>query len=353
MKREYSQQKPDPVYDSVIEVLDQLLPDLKAHPHRPAVEQVVRTSLRVIQKDISRLDIKILNSSVRELLHAFSIFKPYRNIRKVSMFGSARIEANNPYYKSAVRFSKLLAQKKWMIITGAASGIMQAGNEGAGRAKSFGVNILLPFEQEANAFLQGDPKLMHFRYFFTRKLIFIKESDAIALFPGGFGTLDEGFEVLTLLQTGKTTPRPIVMVDQRGGSYWTDYYRFLEKHLVKNRLINAEDLGLFKIVRSPEAAVKECLTFYSNYHSMRYLPDVAPDYVVIRLKRKPRKHLLSLINRQFDSLLSRGAIEPVQPHPDEIETEPETLKLHRIAFRFNRQSFGRLRQLIDTFNAQG
>lgn len=322
---------------------------LKDHPHRHVAEQFVETAHRIAQDDMDLLDLKIISSSARELRYAFSVFKDYRHIRKVSVFGSARIPTTDPHYQEAVRFGRLLVKHGWMMITGAASGIMQAGNEGAGTKKSFGVNILLPFEQEANEFMLGDRKLIHFKYFFTRKLIFLKESDAVVLFPGGFGTHDEGFEAITLVQTGKTTPRPIVMVDIPGGTYWKEFDHFIRHQIIGKKYASPEDTSLYKVVNSPEAAVRELIKFYSNYHSMRFFHDST----MIRLRKKPSAKLLSGVNRKFQHLLTHGSFESVKPRPEEKQTEPENLKYHRIEFAFHRKNFAELRLLIDFLNTNG
>jgi len=322
---------------------------LKDHPHRHVAEQFVETAHRIAQDKMDLLDLKIISSSARELRYAFSVFKNYRHTRKVSVFGSARTPTTDPHYLGAVRFGRLLVKHGWMMITGAASGIMQAGNEGAGTKKSFGVNILLPFEQEANEFMLGDRKLIHFKYFFTRKLIFLKESDAIVLFPGGFGTLDEGFEAITLVQTGKTTPRPIVMVDVPGGTYWKELDHFIHREIIKSKYASQEDTGLYTIVNSPDAAVRELLKFYSNYNSIRFFHDST----IMRLRKKPSAKLMTAVNKKFEHLLTRGNFEIVKPRPEEKKTEADTLKYHRIEFDFHRKNFAELRSLIDFLNQNG
>jgi len=211
------------------------------------------------------------------------------------------------------------------------------------------VNILLPFEQAANEVIKDNPKLMHFKYFFTRKLIFVKESDAIVLYPGGFGTHDEAFETLTLVQTGKNTPCPIVMVDTPRGNYWKAFDHFIDKQLVNKNLIHPDDRHLYKIVTSPEAAVKECLKFYQNYQSLRNFPD----HTVLRVKRKPTKKLLTALNRKFSDLLEDGSFQLAKPEPEELVSEPKSAKLYRISFHFNRKDLGLLRLLIDYLNEKG
>src|SRR5271167_4408528 len=235
------------------------------------VQQIKETADKLIRDQANRGDIKLLSTALKELRYAFKIFNPYRQRRKVTVFGSARLPADHPAYQQAVAFSRKMAEAGFMVITGAASGIMEAGHVGAGRENSIGVNILLPFEQDANAVIAGDTKLMHLKYFFTRKLLFVKESDAVALFPGGFGTLDEGFEVLTLVQTGKSHLFPIVLVDAPGGDYWTLWQRYIVDVLVARHLISPSDLALYKITDSVTEAVAEIHHFYRVYHSMRYV----------------------------------------------------------------------------------
>src|SRR5438094_1377266 len=226
------------------------------------IQQLKETADKLIRDQANRGDIKLLNTALKELRYAFKVFAAYRRRRKVTIFGSARLPSDHPAYRQAVDFSRKAVQAGFMVITGAASGIMEAGHVGAGRENSIGVNILLPFEQEANAIIAGDIKLMHLKYFFTRKLLFVKESDAVALFPGGFGTQDECFEVLTLIQTGKSHLFPIVMVDEPGGDYWSRWRDYIAEVLLKRRLISPADMALFKVTDSVDEAVAEILGFY-------------------------------------------------------------------------------------------
>jgi uncharacterized protein (TIGR00730 family) len=246
----------------------------------------------------------------------------------------------------AKEFAGLLAKAGWMTITGAASGIMEAGHEGAGRDQSFGVNIRLPFEQRANIVIENDPKLINFKYFFTRKLIFVKESDAIALFPGGFGTHDEGFEALTLVQTGKCPPRPIVMVAPPKNLYWKEWEEFIQEHLLKKGLISPEDLNLFKITDSAEAAAQEVLQFYKIYHSSRFVDEE----FVMRLNKAISDEIIEKLNKEFADILEDGKIISSSATPEE-SNEPELIDLPRLIFHFTRRHWGRLRQMIDFINA--
>src|SRR5262245_21025328 len=235
------------------------------------VDQIKETADKLIRDHANRGDVKLLSTALKELRYSFNVFSPYRDRRKVTVFGSARIKTDHPAYAAAVEFSRRMAEAGFMVITGAAAGIMEAGHVGAGREASIGVNILLPFEQAANTVIAGDIKLMHLKYFFTRKLLFVKECDGIALFPGGFGTQDECFEVLTLVQTGKSHLFPIVMVDEPGGDYWVRWRQYVEEVLLARGLISPADLALFKVTDSVAEAVEEVLTFYRVYHSMRYV----------------------------------------------------------------------------------
>src|SRR5438270_13110326 len=266
------------------------------------VQQIKDTADKLLRDKANRGDVKLLSTALRELRYAFKVFAPVRNRRKVTVFGSARLGTDHPAYLQAVEFGRQIAAAGFMVVTGAASGIMEAGHVGAGRENSIGVTILLPFEQSANSIIAGDTKLMHLKYFFTRKLLFVKESDAVILFPGGFGTQDEGFEVLTLIQTGKSQPFPIVMVDEPGGDYWKNWQELVTGTLLKRRLISPEDLSLYRITDSVDEAVGEVLGFYRVYHSMRY---VGPD-VVLRLKGRLPEAALEGIRADFQDIVVGG-----------------------------------------------
>jgi uncharacterized protein (TIGR00730 family) len=261
------------------------------------------------------------------------------------MFGSARTPPDDPCYRQAVDFGQKMARQGWLVVTGAASGIMEAGHVGAGREHSMGLNIMLPFEQTSNAVIAGDSKLVYMKYFFTRKLMFVKESHAICLLPGGFGTLDEGLEVLTLLQTGKRDMVPVVFLDEPGGGFWAAFREFIEKKLLGRRLIEPDDLALFKLTDDVDEAVAEILQFFRVYHSMRYVRD----RLVLRLSRPPDEALLEKINSDFSELLVKGRFTVGGALPEE-QDEPELAHLQRLIFHFNRHAFGRLRQLIDCLN---
>jgi len=307
------------------------------------LRQILVTGLRLLSDRTPRADLKLINSALKELRHALFTFAPYEHVRKVAIFGSARTPREAPEWKSAHEFAERLAQAGWMVITGAGDGIMGAAQGGAGREKSFGVNIRLPFEQAANPVIAGDKKLVNFRYFFTRKLMFVKESHAIALFPGGFGTHDEGYEALTLVQTGKSELIPIVFVDAEGGTYWSSWEQYVRKHLHARGLISADDLALFKVTDSVDAAVHEVMRFYSNYHSSRYVREL----LVMRVHRAPDGGQLRELNREFKDILVSGAIEAREPLPEERGECPE---FARVTLHFNRRDVGRVRRLVDRLN---
>ncbi len=333
----------DTPYESFLE------PDVPERPDGIAefVQQIKEVADKLTKDGASRGDAKLLASALKELRHCFRVFAAHRGIRKATVFGSARTKPTHPAYIAAVDFGKRMAESGWMVITGAASGIMEAGLVGAGRDKSFGLNILLPFEQGANTVIAGDPKLMNMRYFFTRKLAFIKESDAVVLFPGGFGTHDELFETLTLIQTGKTHVFPIVLVDEPGGTYWQKWQAFVVEDLLARGYISPADLHLYTITDSVDAAAEECRTFYRVYHSMRYVKGE----LVLRLQLKPTDHLLSAINTEFADIITGGQFEVCGALPAEAN-EPSLAVLPRLKFRFNKHAHGRLRQLINRLNAE-
>lgn len=312
------------------------------------LREILLNSLKLKSNDLDTLDLKVINRAFRELRYAFKVFKPYRHIRKCSIFGSARTTETDPYYTMAVDFAQLLAKKGYMVITGAADGIMKAGIQGAGGDKSFGVNILLPFEQGANEFIVDDPKLITFKYFFTRKLLFVMESHAIALFPGGFGTHDEGFESLTLLQTGRASPRPLLLLELPGETYWERWDHFVRDQLVTRGFIAPEDVSLYEIVHSAGKAVDVITTFYSTYHSTRQVGH----HLVIRLEKELSDSALRQLNEQFGDLLTTGTIQRTAPLPEEAN-EPELLGKPRLMLEYNHKSAGRLRQMINQINTPG
>jgi uncharacterized protein (TIGR00730 family) len=308
--------------------------------------QTIRESADKLLRDkTSRGDLKLLSRAIRELRYAFRVFSPYRRRRKVTVFGSARTPSDDPAYIQAMDFGRAMAAQNWMVVTGAASGIMEAGHRGAGREHSMGLNIMLPFEQSANPIIAGDSKLVHMKYFFTRKLMFVKECDAVVCCPGGFGTLDEGLEVLTLLQTGKRDMVPVVLLEAPGGGYWQAFDTYVRKHLLGNRMISPEDLSLYRITNDFNAAVEEVVGFFRVYHSMRYVKNK----LVFRLQSPLSPELLDAINVRFADILSDGVFEQRNVLSAEKD-EPDLQHLTRLVFQFNRRSLGRLRQLIDVIN---
>jgi uncharacterized protein (TIGR00730 family) len=311
------------------------------------VQQIKDTADKLQRDKANRGDVKLLSTALRELRYAFKVFAPVRHRRKVTVFGSARTPPDDPSYKQAVEFGRQIAAAGFMVITGAASGIMEAGHVGAGRDNSFGVNILLPFEQSANSVIAGDTKLMHLKYFFTRKLLFVKESDAVVLFPGGFGTQDEGFEVLTLVQTGKSHIFPIVCVDYPGDDYWKQWDLFIRRQMLDRGMISPADTSLYKVTDSVEEAVAELRSFYRIYHSLRY---VKGD-LVLRIQRAPTALLLDRIRSEFRGILAGGTFELTPADPVEAN-EAHIRDLPRLRFRFDRRHLGRLRQLIDVLNRE-
>jgi uncharacterized protein (TIGR00730 family) len=334
------------------DVLAELLPRIQGEDltrDEAFVREMVETSLRLLRDGTGTGDLKILNAALRELRYAFKVFAPYRQVRKVSCFGSARTPSTAPAYRTAREFAHAIADRGYMVITGGGDGIMRACQEGAGRERSFGANIRLPFEQSANEFISNDPKLVTFRYFFTRKLIFVKEADAVVLFPGGFGTHDEGYEVLTLVQTGKGRPLPIVFLDSPRGTFWKTWLRYVHDHLLRAKLISQDDLALFKVTTSVEEAVEEISGFYRVYHSSRL---VGPDFV-IRLSRPIAPELVQSLTREFKDILVSGEIIQSPALPEEREQEPELDVLPRLVFRLVQGRAGRLRQLIDRVNREG
>ncbi len=310
------------------------------------IAQLHESADRLAADGASRGDLKILSRTVRELRYAFKVFSEYRGRRKVAMFGSARTGAEAPAYQQAVEFGRRMAEEGWLVVTGAASGIMEAGHVGAGRENAMGLNIMLPFEQSANPVIAGDHKLVHMKYFFTRKLMFVKESNAICLLPGGFGTLDEGLEVLTLLQTGKRDMIPVVFLDEPGGDYWGPLLRFVDDRLLAHRYIDPDDLSLFRLTDNVEAAVAEIRGFFRVYHSMRYVREA----LVFRLNHAISAERLDRVNAEFADILTGGRFVLAGTLPEERE-EHGIAHLPRLIFRFNRRDFGRLRQLIDVLNA--
>lgn len=313
-------------------------------PHQDLFQEMLVTLTRLARDGADRGELKILNKALAELRYAFKVFAPYRDIRKITIFGSSRVPEDHPDYLAAVRFARAMSDRNWMVITGAGDGIMKAGHAGAGRQASFGVAIRLPFEQKTNTVIASDEKLVNFRYFFSRKLIFIKEASALALFPGGFGTQDEGFEALTLVQTGKAAMIPIVMVERPGGTYWLQWRAYVAAELLRTGMIGEHDMDLFRLTDDLDVAVRTVCEFYRVYHSMR----TVRDELVLRLEAPLSAPTLERLNDEFSDILAGGRIEPCTALAAE---EGEYADLPRLKFQFDRKSFGRLRRLIDVVNA--
>ncbi len=325
--------------------IHQLVADWGAEKSPELLEEMIMTVLKMARDKMATADLKLMNRSLKEMRYAAKVFSRYREFRKVCVFGSARTLPTAPAFQVAEEFARLIVAEHYQVITGGGDGIMGAAQKGAGRANSFGLNIRLPFEQRANETIYGDPKLINFNYFFTRKLNFVKETHALALFPGGFGTMDEGFEVLTLMQTGKARIIPVVLVDAPNGTYWETWMKFLTDHLFKLGLIGADDFHFFKIVHNAREAVQEIVHFYSVYHSARWVGD----QLVIRLNRTISADAVGALNTKFKDILRTGEIVPGTALRQE-KNEPSIAALPRLILSPHRRSFGRFRQLIDSIN---
>lgn len=329
--------------------LDQLIGEMLdragvGENRRDLLFELLVTAVGFAGDDLDRLDLKITNAALREMRRAFRVFAPYKSVPKATIFGSARALPEDPLYLQARRVAELLAGAGWMVVTGGGPGIMAAGVEGAGRDRSFGINIRLPSEQPS-PFLAGDPKQVEMKYFFTRKLMLLKESAGFAILPGGFGTLDEALELLTLVQTGKADPSPIVLLDVAGGSYWEALERFVADEVERRGFIGPEDRALYRRTDDAEEAVEEILGFYRNYQSLRYVGRL----LVLRLRSVPTRAEVLALTQEFADICIAGGIEPSEPLREEIADDDE-LHLARLTLQFDRTSHGRLRQLIDRLN---
>ncbi|HET6514277.1 MAG TPA: TIGR00730 family Rossman fold protein [Thermodesulfovibrionales bacterium] len=332
----------------VDKAIDQLI-ELAGDIHSPElVREMILAALKAAQEEREdKADLKLMNSTLKEMRFTSKVFGPYRHIRKVTVFGSARTQPVEHIYSMARLLGKRIAEAGYMVITGGGPGIMQAVNEGAGSEHSFGVNIRLPFEQRPNPVLEGNPRLIVYKYFFNRKVAFIKEADAIVLFPGGFGTLDEAMETLTLVQTGKRDPIPLILVDEPGGSYWSEYIRFFREKLLTEGYLSDSDFHLFELVDSVQEAMERINRFYRRYHSLRYVEG----RLVIRLSSSlDTGSVMTLRERFSDILAPEGEMHLSGPLPAEGD-EPEIEALPRLVMDFDRKNFGRLRSLIDAINS--
>lgn len=323
-----------------------LLESSGATANRDVLRDILRTAAGLAGDDADRLDLKITANALKEMRAAFAIFAPYAGTPKVTIFGSARTKPEAPLYALTRELARQLSERDWMVITGGGPGIMAAGAEGAGPGRSFGVSIQLPFEEAVSDSIAADELVVAMKYFFTRKLMMIKESSAFVSLPGGFGTLDETLELLTLIQTGKATPAPLVLLDVPGGTYWTKWAELVEDELVGGGLVSREDRELYLVTDDVATAVAEIETFWSNYHSLRWVGDL----LVLRLRHRPTEDEVEVLNRTFGDLLRDGAIEATEPLPAE-RADHDVLELPRLVLRYDSRKAGRLRSLIDAVNA--
>ncbi len=324
-----------------------LVSKLPALEHGSLIQRALQSLVSMAQEDLDRLDWKILLGSLEDMEHAFRIFSPYRHVRKVAVFGSARTPETDPDYRIAFEFSRCMVELGFVIMPGAGGVIMPAANTGAGRSRSFGLNVRLPFEQSANEFIEGDEKLLTFKYFFTRKLFFLRETDAVIAFPGGFGTMDELFECLTLIQTGKFGPSPLVLVDRPGGDYWQEWEKFSKDQLLLKGLISPNDHCLYTITDQIDVACRAIADFYSVFHSSRYVGPL----LVLRLKVELTEADVAALNLAFGDILVAGAIEKTAVLPEEFADE--TVALPRLKLHYDQRNTGRLYQLIAEINRLG
>jgi uncharacterized protein (TIGR00730 family) len=327
-------------------LLSELRPYLETQKSLPFLEEIISDSLHFVLDRPNGLDAKILKTTIQEMRAAFAVFAPYANQKKVTIFGSARVREDQPLYTHTVEVATELAKHDWMVVTGAGPGIMEAGMRGAGADKSIGVSIRLPMENEANALIANDSKHVSMRYFFTRKLMLVKESQAFVCLPGGFGTLDETFELLTLVQTGKSMPVPIVFLDAPGDTYWQQVNAFIQDELVSRELVSGADTSLFFITNDIQEAVNEIRNFYTNYHSLRYIGKS----LVIRLQHHISDEQLEMINNEFSYLCTQGSIDRTETHKVEFRDNDHP-DLPRIKFSFTKVEYGDLRRLINRLNS--
>lgn len=339
-------------YKTGRENLDKIIADLAkvslSGNNADLIEEMLTTVVKLGLENDERGDLKLINTALKELRYASKIFIPYRDQRKVVIFGSARSRKDSDEYKMAVKLSELIVKKGFKVITGGGPGIMEAGNKGAGRKESFSLNIKLPFEQQYNPYTAGDEKAVSFKYFFNRKLFFLKESDATVIFPGGFGTLDECFESLTLIQTGKSKPRPIILVGSPDSEYWKRLIDFIAGELSEGGFISSSDLSLLIRVNSIEQAADEILQFYRVYHSIRYVGDKT----IIRLNKALNSEDINKLNKEYSSILRSGKIEPTDSLPVEQKNE-EFLDLPRLIMNFDRHNFGEFHEMLRFLNTLG
>lgn len=336
--------EPEPS-SSTAELVQQLLDAAGATANRDVLRDILRSAAGLAADAADRLDLKITAAALKEMRAAFAMFAPLEGTPKVTVFGSARTRADDPLYDQARRLAHHLASAGWMVITGAGPGIMAAAAEGAGREQSIGISIRLPFEEAPSDIIAGDDKVVAMKYFFTRKLMLIKESSAFVCLPGGFGTQDETFELFTLLQTGKASPAPVVLLDVPGGSYWSGWQEFIDRELVAAGLVSPEDHELYLVTDDVDAAVAEIQRFWRSYHSIRWVGD----RLVVRLLHAPTADEVAGLNATFADLLVEGSIEATDPLPAEVSSR-DNLELPRLVMRYDARKAGRLRALIDALN---
>jgi len=326
-------------------LIDTLVEKMGHNESAEVIREIISSAVKFGRESENVGDLRLANAALKEIRHSCKVFAPYRSTRKVIIFGSARSQPESPEYRMAEQFSAAIGTRGYMIVTGGGPGVMEAGNKGAPEGMGFALNIRLPFEQKHNPFVQENEKLINYKYFFTRKLFFVKETDATAVFPGGFGTMDEGFEMLTLVQTGKSRPRPIVLMEPEGMHFWSECKTFLDKQLLDSGFIGADDSHLYTMAASVDEAVAYIERFYRVYHSLRFEGDMT----IMRLSCPLSAESLELLNSTFGGILKSGSIVPVKPTEREI-AEGDHPDLPRIGFHFNRKEFGRLYAMIHTIN---
>jgi uncharacterized protein (TIGR00730 family) len=332
--------------DQIDLIINRLMEESGGIHHPAIIREMILATLKIGQDVDYLADLKLINRTLREMRYTAKVFGPYRHRKKVTIFGSARTEESDEMYKKCVRFSRSLAENNYMVITGGGPGIMQAGNEGAGSENSFAVNIRLPFEQRPNPIMYRNPRLVTYKYFFNRKVAFVKEADAIVVFPGGFGTLDEAMEVFTLIQTGKTSPKPLILMDDQDG-YWEQFFEFVKESLLVKGFISGEDFSLFTVTRNEHEALEVINTFYSIYHSLRFIEN----RLVIRLQQALSAELIQTLTREFPELIKDGDhICCCEAFPEEFD-EPDLTHLPRISLLFDHHHYGLLIAFINRINS--
>lgn len=331
---------------SLDELIDQVLAMCDIH-HPEIIREMVISALKTGQENDYLADLKMLRSTMKEMRYTSKLFGPYRDRKKVTIFGSARTEPEDPVYQKCVTFSRQLVRLGYMVITGGGPGIMQAGNEGAGAENSFAVNIRLPFEQETNPVMQDSPNVITYKYFFNRKVAFLKEAEAVALFPGGFGTLDEAMETLTLMQTGKNPPIPLVLIDDDDGAYWGPWFELIKETMLQRGMISGLDMSLFTITRDPFEAAQVIHDFYRVYHSSRWVDS----QLVIRLNKPLQEQQVATLEAEFSEIIEEGShLQVTDALPEEYD-QPDLLELPRLVFRFNRSNYGLLKAFLRRLNS--